>query len=336
MLRFRALLKRGLSHLPFVGFPTTLVIPLKGRISLEADPEGFLANFDHLLKNADQGLESVVIDLREAEFIYPSALIFILGLVDHPNCIDCEMRLDIHVGSPIHEYLLYAGVGGLVEMPPLPDGHNSHLNSDSKVVPIRTDKSIHDTQVFAENLVDLIKDQQNLSAVVEAKLIDSVDEIIRNSAQHSSMTRLATLGQSYPKSQRIRIALADNGVGIKAHLTRRPYAQTPEEFRQVVSEETFDQLTAGSSELSIVEAARKFVSGSDYKNNSGAGLDFLIHKVSVPLNGHVMIMSGNGFVCWNSGTIEKSVSLPYSIPGTLVAWTIDTEPGTVLQYKNES
>jgi hypothetical protein len=53
------------------------------------------------------------------------------------------------------------------------------------------------------------------------------------------------------------------------------------------------------------------------------------------MDGVVTIVSEDGYVRWRSGKIEQSISLPFSIKGTLISITVHTEPGKKLVYRSE-
>jgi hypothetical protein len=316
-------------------FGKIIEIKLPGRVNIDSDPNWFFDQFRTFFETPTTEISEVIIDLTEAEFIYPSAIIFLLSLRENFKDDQFDLKFSIINGSPVHEYLLFAGVDQYVKIPPFPENTAKVIQPASRVFKLRSGNELGDTYALAITVVDMLKEQQNLSLMVEATTIDSVEEILRNIKQHSEFSNFLLLGQYYPISNRIRFSLYDDGIGIKAHVTRRDYAQTHPAFRDQVSPETFDRMRSESANLAIEQAARKMVSGSDYVNNSGAGLDFLISDLSVPTDGTVSILSEDGFVLWVKGKITKSVALPFKVVGTTVSWTINCTPGTILQYSSE-
>ncbi len=153
--------------------------------------------------------------------------------------------------------------------------------------------------------------------------------------QHSGYQNYGFLGQAYPTSNRLRLVFYDDGIGIKAHITKRPYAETHVLFRQHISQEVFADMKKEAANFAIEKASIYEVSGTDYVNNSGAGLDFILRTLSPSTNGVVTIISSDGYVRWVKGTKVDSFALPFKFKGTLIAVCIDSTPDTVLAYKKE-
>lgn len=315
-------------------FGSPIIFVLSGRIGLDQSPDPVLSNFSTVLKDGT-GINDVIVDLTHCEFIYPSMLIFLLSMRDLLEKRGVGFKLALQEGSPVHEYLLFCGFSKFFEMPEFPAETPKSIDPKSEVYAFQEGSSLGDTYKIAQDIIDLLKSQQPLSPQVESTAIDSIYEILRNVAQHSGYSRYLILGQSYPKSKRIRFVIHDNGIGIKAHITQKPYEQTHPYFRKVVSEDLYEELKMRPANLAIEEAAKYMVSGTDYVNNSGAGLDFLINKLTVPTNGIVSILSGDGYVKWVAGKITESRSIGYYSPGTLVSVTINCNSGSILKYKRE-
>ncbi len=316
----------------FQGSSEEVEIKLQGRVSLEDDTEGFLATLQPAFEAFRKGSANITLDLTEAEFLYPSALIFLLALNEAQGQ---EVNLRVKEGSALHNYLRFCGASKYFEMTGVEGSTTSGNPFDSKVFELRVLSDLSDTQKVALEIVDLIKSEQPMSGSVESAVIDSLDEILRNTRQHSGFNHCILLGQTYPTSHRLRLVIYDNGVGIKEHLTKVPYEERHKQLKELITKSRYEEMQSGSSNIAIEEASRYMVSGTDYQKNSGAGLPFLIDDLSKPTKGTVMILSGDGWVRWDMGTMKKSKALPVSMKGTLISVTIEYEPESILVYKSE-
>lgn len=317
--------------------PGEVRIEFEGRLDLDSS-HGFLFEKLRPLFGAQAGAGKFVLDFTKVDFIYPSALTFILIARERLEANGVGLEIELTEGSPIHGYLHDCGLSEYIPLPPLPTdaapSNLADLSSAPKVFPMKQGM-LTGTKSAGERMVDLLKAEQPLSEMAEANVIDSIDEILRNVSNHSKYTNHIMMGQAYPKSQRIRFCVYDNGVGIKNHMTELLYRDRHQRFRELISEALYLELKDGSANKAIEQAARYEVSATNYTANSGAGLAFLINDLSVPTQGVVSIFSGNGFVQWKAGAIERNEALPFEIKGTLVSVTINCDPECVLAYDEE-
>ena len=306
-----------------------------GRISVEEEPEHLFSIFKPLLVER-ANFKTITIDLSDAEFIYPSALILLIGIREMLGERQISFNFKIRGGGAVHEYLTYCGFGDFFNQLPAFPLNVAKTMQESDVYRLQIGNMLGITNIVAEQLVDLLKKKQILSAKVEADTIDSIDEILRNIKQHSKYSKYILLGQAYSNSRRLRFTIYDNGLGIKEHLTKELYSSRHSIFRQLISEELYKQMKSSPANLAIEVAARYQVSATNYLENSGAGLDFLIRNLSVPTNGIISILSGDGYVQWVQGQKVKSIQVPFKFSGTLVSVAIDCVPGSRLVYKDET
>lgn len=305
----------------------TFTIRFDGRINLESDPDAFFAKFKGLFEfcndpaRARRGTNAVTveIDLTRADFIYPSALIFLIGLKQSIG-ESASVKLLISQNSNIHEYLCNCGFADLFEIPPIPDGFHPEVEK-GEVIKLQIGERITDFETAARQFVEMVDAKRAMETPFHYRSIESVSEILKNVNNHSASTAYYMIGQGYGQSKRVRFAIYDNGVGIKWHMTRRPYRKQHALFREHVSEATFRRMRNEPANIAIETAAIYEVSATRYVENSGAGLAFLITEFSRPFDGIVSILSQNGFVQWANGEKKLSIELPIEIKGTLVAIT---------------
>lgn len=310
-------------------------LKLTGRLNIEPGGDDFLAHFEEIL-SAGCEYKQVTIDLKEVEFIYPAAIAFFLGLKSQLEKRKVHLNLEVKDDSDIACYLNYCGLGAVFpEITKIDISSSTVPLSQEDVMPATWTSKLADTNSIAEEIVDWFIQKQLMSSKVEAEVIDSIEEILRNIRQHSGFGNCYYAAQAYSRSRKIRLVFYDDGLGIKKHLTRKPYEETHRRFQQLISKETYRNLKAFPSNFAIEKASIYEVSGTNYTDNSGAGLAFLLEELSIPTNGNVTIISGDGYVSWTQGRIVKSYALPYKLHGTLVALKIDVVPDSILAYDED-
>ena len=292
-------------------------IELVGRVGFEDDPTSFFRQFERLFRPQNKPGKRAVVDLTKAEFVYPSALIFLLCLAEtlKPNV---ELHIRVSEKSKLHEYLLNCGFSDVFQIPSLPANFRP-LVEPGKVIRLETGTDIPNTEERARWFVDLIDGVDSMELYFRDRAEESIGEILRNVKQHSGCSKFYMLGQSFATSRNVRLITYDDGVGILPHLTRMPYNKQHPQFRKLISKSDYHKMHRLPANFTIEKAAIYNVSATNYIENSGAGLDFLVNDFSGPLNGTVTIISGDGFVQWKNGQRQHSIALPFKIKGTLVA-----------------
>ena len=169
-----------------------------------------------------------------------------------------------------------------------------------------------------------------MSSSVETEIISSIEEILNNILQHSRYKDFFLMGQVYPKSNRIRFVFYDNGMGIKNHMVRNDYDSMHGMFKKNVSEEKFEKIKTNPANLAIELAAKNYISATNYEENSGAGINFLIEELLPVSNGKMCILSEDGIIIWDGRdqTVTYNGAIGYGLLGTLVSLTLDCDPGT--------
>lgn len=144
-----------------------------------------------------------------------------------------------------------------------------------------------------------------LSVGITARIADSIDEVVLNALAHSeSSIGCVVVGQAFPGSQCIEIAIVDLGITIRGHLSRR--------FPSLATDDT-----------AIQEAVKEGVTGTPPGSvnrlgdpNSGVGLSELRDFVAAT-GGELSILSGVSLVCFGERVSTQSLVGP-AFPGTLV------------------
>jgi len=309
-------------------------IRFSGRVGFEhGGSKEFFEKFVPLF--SDNSFDEVIIDLSKADFIYPAAMLFVLATTRMFE--RASFTLSIPLNTELHEYLHYCGCENFFDSFPPADEQHSKLNKDARVFKLHQYDSgeMTDTNVIAGALTEMYESQQAMSLMVKANIIDSIDEVLRNVKQHSEFTKVLIVGQTFPISKRIRLAIYDDGIGIRTHLTRKDYNDLHHFLKSQFTVALYDRMKNEPANLAVEYAAKECISGTNYEHNSGAGLSFLINDLAKPCNGDIFIVSENGFVHWNKGEVKESFALPYKIKGTMICMKVDVLPDAKLIYNNE-
>ena len=309
-------------------------IGFSGRVGFEhGNSKAFFENFVPLFSG--NRFDEVIIDLSKADFIYPAATLFVLMM--RRKFEETRFTLSIPLNTELHEYLHYCGCQDFFDSFPPADEQHSKINKDAKVFKLHqysSDKTIN-TNSIAGTLTEMYESQQAMSPKVKANIIDSIDEVLRNVKQHSEFANVLIVGQTFPISKRIRLAIYDDGMGIRNHLTRKDYSALHAFLKSQFTVDLYERMKGEPANLAIEYAARECISGTNYEYNSGAGLNFLINDLAKPCNGDIFIISEDGFVHWNKGEVKESFALPYKIKGTMICMKVDALPDAKLVYTNE-
>jgi anti-sigma regulatory factor (Ser/Thr protein kinase)/ABC-type transporter Mla MlaB component len=123
-------------------------------------------------------------------------------------------------------------------------------------------------------------------------------ELSENVIQHSGVSGGVTVLRICPGEQRVSLAIADGGVGIRESLTRNP------EFSDIG-----DDLTA------IVKAMRARATG---EAGTGGGMGLFLARCVVRSNGGAFMVRSGEACCEESDTRSNAANLP-SLLGTLIS-----------------
>jgi hypothetical protein len=305
-----------------------ITIRLAGRVDIEANPSEFFRKFEELFRicndpsRARRGKDHtiVMIDLTAVDFIYPSALIFLLSLNESLNNL-VQLNFKLAQKSKLHEYLCNCGFSQVYPIPPIPEGSFRHLVDKAVVIELQIGDEIPDLESKARWFTDLVNVGQTMEIRFRDRSEESIYEIFKNVKDHSEATKHYLLGQGYPNSGKVRFAVYDNGVGIRRHLVKVKYQKKHPYFKDIISDSEFRKMRQEPANFAIEKASIYGVSATKYIDNSGAGLNFLINDFSRPYAGVVSILSEDGYVSWRNGELSESLSLQLNIKGTLVSIT---------------
>jgi hypothetical protein len=300
-------------------FKTDSVVVLSGRISLEENTQELIDIFEKIMTNDLDVGKGIEINLCNVDFIYPSALMFIIA-IGRTLGESASVSITCRNKSTIHEYLIYCGFNKFYAMPPLPNGFRPLLK-EGEVLKFDNGGVISNSQQKAEWFVDQVSTLFKIQTQIETTTIDSIEEILRNVKQHSSCQNWYGLGQAYPTSGSVRFVVYDDGKGIKSHIISGKYSKKHKVFQSMISSDEYRLMRKNKANYAIEKAAIKCVSGTQYLDNSGAGLNFLVEDFSKLVDGSVSVLSEDGFIMWKNGNIALNRELPFKVKGTMVSLT---------------
>lgn len=272
-------------------------ISFKGRLDFEAQPRAFIEKFEKHLSKKKGKDTTLTVNLEEVDFIYPSTLIFLFGLLDVLKELNIYLQLKITEKSAIHEYMVYCGFSNFFRVPELPEDFEPTLKREG-LLPLEKSDNLKNTESKAEWFINQFGDFDN-KFIADAR--DATDEVLQNIRQHSEYSEYLLMGQYHPKSTNVRLCMFDNGIGIKKHLTRHSYAKQHKAFKKEISKSRYSEISGSPANYAIEAAAMYCVSATKYEENSGAGINYIIKDFSEPYHGTVTIVSQNGFVQWKEG-----------------------------------
>ncbi len=188
--------------------------------------------------NAISPGETVSVDVRRISILEPFAMLFVSSgarisrargvLFDVPN-------------SARHSYAAHIGL--LAEFDPLYSSIASEPPNGENYIAIRSittqELQSEANEISAAYLGDVIERQsvriaRLLTRCEKSELVNALTyclrEIIRNSFEHSGAVEVSLCGQYRQSSDRVDVAFADHGMGIRASLSRNPRVSVSSEL----------------------------------------------------------------------------------------------------------
>ena len=302
------------------------VVSFKGRLNFENMKKGDLKKLDQILSSK----KSIEINLKNVEFLYPSSLVIILAAYEHLKNRGIALSIAIEKDSQVHHYLNYVNIEENISIPNVVERTAPPFNKED-VIPLKYGDTIRNEEKLARNIVELLEKHQaqDDKSSIDNSIIDGVSEILLNVKQHSDFKKYILLAQSYPTSKKSRFVIYDNGIGIREHMTQGDYEKKHSAFKNHISKSDYERMRVDDI-FAILKAVEECVSATSYRDNSGAGLNFLLEEISKPRKGVVSIISGNGFVQWKRDEVS-SYKLKAPLQGTLISMTLTGEGGSESQ-----
>ena len=160
----------------------------------------------------------------------------------------------------------------------------------------------------AERIVEVLAPRAALAAGVFPEMVAGLDEIMRNALTHSlSPIDCIVVGQAFPQTEKVEIAVLDLGQTIKNHLVSNP-----------------EHAHLRTDQAAILKAMEEGVTGTPNgqrnrrgEPNSGAGLPF-IRQYCEGGGGELTVLSGEAWATFSGGRTPVMGDLRTRFQGCLV------------------
>lgn len=159
-----------------------------------------------------------------------------------------------------------------------------------------------------ERIIDVLAPRLQLPAGMFPRMVECLDEVILNAVTHAeSPIDCVVVGQAFPNTQKVEVAVLDFGCTVRGHLTRNPeysHLQTDSDAIVLALQDTVTGTPAGAR-------------NARGEQNSGAGLT-LLRDYCVAGGGEFSILSGNAWVSCSSASEQVIGRLFRRFRGCLV------------------
>lgn len=261
-----------------------------------------------LLQSADQS-DEIDIDITKVEFLIPSAIVTILARCHYWKNQGKSLRLIGWNQCPAASYLqrmdflLHLGIR-------IPHGAARH-HPAGRFVPIQSLTFAHGSvDALASEITKCILPESHFESDEYRLLQYATGELLSNAKYHSG-GRAFVSAQFFHKRNQVRIAVADDGIGI-----RRSFSGTLKENEATDANKSIDlALTPGVSSP-LLRPDSPYAS----RNHRGVGLS-LTRELVKGAFGHLLIATESGWFSEENGTIVRNCGGATYGQGTLVAAT---------------
>ncbi|MFN0117414.1 MAG: hypothetical protein ACKVQC_03855 [Elusimicrobiota bacterium] len=244
----------------------------------------FLGNIDPFLRSFDPSTPEILEMTANSKWIsvhpFVLSMIAALGMTIKPENFHCE-KLE----ARSKHYLVRMGLFKILNVPT--DIRITEHEPAGRFIPLTQIKTSEELSKFITEMIPLLHVEAE-----QAKTIGYiVSELVRNVLEHSESLYGALLcAQYYPKSNVIRIGIADTGMGIKASINQSHLAKTDIDGIRMA-------LMPG------ITGKTKNEGGTE--QNAGAGL-FFIKSIAHVNRDYFVVYSGSGFYKLLKKTSKRS------------------------------
>lgn len=260
-----------------------------------------LLSMCHRARTATEDI--IVFDLSKTEFITPFGIIIVAGTIE--ECLssgkkarykgpDKHATKDFLSGIGFNKFFKLGNGGHKIESP------NVQLRRLGTVDYLLTDQIL---EVFGFSL--------NMSDGVKGSLKMALNELMVNVFDHSESPKgCYVCAQSYKQSQKIRLCIADFGIGVLSSLRKNPQWAGLKSDHEAIT-------------VAIKEGVTSRAAGS-----AGYGLTHINRFIKVN-EGKMYMLSGNGKILWdfsaNSKNRKREQTMRAPFQGTIVKLEINAD-----------
>jgi hypothetical protein len=265
-------------------------------------------------KARTSGENTIIFDLSNTKFITPFGIILLSGTIYECGASNIVTRYREPANATVKKFLSGIGFNKLFN---LDDGGHK---IESPNVQLRRLGQI-DYQL-TDQILEVFESSLRMSEGVKGSLKMALNELMMNVFDHSESSRgCYVCAQSYPQTQKIRLCIADFGIGILTSLKKNP---------------SFSGLN--SDYKAIMQAVKEGVTSRE-KGFAGYGLTH-INRFIKANEGKMYILSGKGKVLWNFSKTRKreenkqTMHVPFQ--GTIVKLEINADKQGFYFLKSEN
>ena len=270
------------------------------------------SSIGELLQVADKALRSrspkIIFDLSNCEFLTPTGVAVVCSVVT--QCRDGGKQVDfLKPNDPkVKEFLDEIGFWGCLNLQTTQVG--GILGPT-----IQLSRLVNSSSKITDELARFYESSMNISEGVSYALQFAHNELIENVFDHShSRPGCLVCAGSTPTSKLLKLAVLDEGQGIKSSLSERH--------------------TVNDDVSAIKKSVERWVSA---KPDRGVGLHTLLNKFIQLNKGELRVVSGRGKVIFESpDKIISEEALPYPWNGTIVEVKLNMDQGNYYRLSSEN
>lgn len=260
-----------------------------------------LLNLCHQARTTEEDL--ITFDLLKTEFICPFGIILLTGSISECLVRKKEAKYKRPNKEATRKFLSGIGFNKFFKLP------DEDYKIESPNVQLKRVK--HLDYLLTDQIIDVFKTRIRMSEGVEGSLRMALNELMMNAFDHSESERgCYVCAQSYIRAKKIRLCIADFGIGIQQSLRKVPEYVNLDNDHEAIA-------------LAVKEGVTSRVGRS-----AGYGLSHINRFIKVN-EGKMYILSGNGKVLWdNMSSIKpkkknQTVRVPFQ--GTVINLEINAD-----------
>lgn len=257
-----------------------------------------LLNLCHQARTTEE--DSISFDLSKTWFVCPFGLILLSGSISECLAMRKEAKYKGPDRSATRKFLSGIGFNKFFAIKDIPH------KIESPNVQLR--RLAHVDYLLTDQILEVFSSSLRMSDGVKGSLKMALNELMTNAFDHSeSPGGCYVCAQSYNRARKIRLCIADFGIGILKSLRKAPnYEHLNTDYEAIM--------------LAVKEGVTSRVGRA-----AGYGLTH-IHRFIKVNEGKMYILSGKGKVLWdNTGINEKEQTMRIPFEGTVINLEINAD-----------
>lgn len=252
----------------------------------------------------------IIFDLSKTEFICPFGIILLSGTIKECLAQGKEAKYRRPAKDATRKFLQGIGFNKFFEI------RDVEHKIESPNVQLR--QLDHIDYLLTDQILAVFNYSLRMTDGVQGSLKMALNELMTNAFDHSESVRgCYVCAQNYVRSKKIRLCIADFGIGILASLKKVP---------------KFSKLDNCYEAIDL--AVQKDVT-SRIGRSAGYGLNHIQRFMKVN-SGRMYILSGDGKVLWDySASKTKEQTMRVSFPGTVINLEINSDEEGLYFLKSE-